>query len=286
MSLADPFTLCILAIVALSFLGLPIGHAMIGGSILYLWLAGLDMGTAAEQLLNGMYTSYILLAVPLFIFAAEIMNSGSHDRAAAALLRRAGRPLPRRPRPGQRRAVDHLRRHVGLGDRRRRRQRQADADDDDLGRQVHPRLRRRADRRLLGDRPDHPAVDPDGGLRPRLRRLDRLPLHRRHRPRPADGPRPDGDHRADRPAPQLPGRRAGAAPRDPRHHHPRLPGADDAGRAARLHLLRRHHPDRGRRHRRRLRLPDLGAALPRASRSAAPTPRCCRAPAPPPRSAC
>lgn len=77
MSFTDPFTLCILAIVALSFLGLPIGHAMIGGSILYLWLAGLDMGTAAEQLLNGMYSSYILLAVPLFIFAAEIMNSGS-----------------------------------------------------------------------------------------------------------------------------------------------------------------------------------------------------------------
>jgi C4-dicarboxylate transporter DctM subunit len=75
--MTDPFALAILAIVALSFLGLPIGHAMIGGSILYLWLAGLDMGTAAEQLLNGMYTSYILLAVPLFIFAAEIMNSGS-----------------------------------------------------------------------------------------------------------------------------------------------------------------------------------------------------------------
>jgi len=77
MSLADPFTLTILAIVALSVLGLPIGHAMIGGSILYLWLAGLDMGTAAEQLLNGMYTSFILLAVPLFILAAELMNSGS-----------------------------------------------------------------------------------------------------------------------------------------------------------------------------------------------------------------
>ena len=77
MSLGDPFTLCIAAIVALSLLGLPIGHAMIGGSILYLWLAGLDMGTAAEQLLNGMYTSYILLAVPLFILSAEIMNSGS-----------------------------------------------------------------------------------------------------------------------------------------------------------------------------------------------------------------
>lgn len=77
MNFQDPFTLCVLAIFGLSLLGLPIGHAMIGGSILYLWLAGLDMGTAAEQLLNGMYTSYILLAVPLFIFAAEIMNSGS-----------------------------------------------------------------------------------------------------------------------------------------------------------------------------------------------------------------
>ncbi|MBX3604710.1 MAG: TRAP transporter large permease [Piscinibacter sp.] len=65
------------AIVALSLLGVPVGHAMIGGSILYLWLAGLDPGTAAEQLLNGMYTSFLLLAIPLFILAAEFMNTGS-----------------------------------------------------------------------------------------------------------------------------------------------------------------------------------------------------------------
>ena len=66
-----------MALVALSLLGLPIGHAMIGGSILYLYLAGLDMGTAAEQLLNGMFSSYLLLAIPLFIFAATIMSTGS-----------------------------------------------------------------------------------------------------------------------------------------------------------------------------------------------------------------
>ena len=77
MNLASPFSLAVLAIVALSLLGLPVGHAMIAGSVLYLWLAGLDMGTAAEQLLNGMYTSYLLLAIPLFILAAEFMNSGS-----------------------------------------------------------------------------------------------------------------------------------------------------------------------------------------------------------------
>ncbi|TIL84187.1 MAG: TRAP transporter large permease subunit, partial [Mesorhizobium sp.] len=31
----------------------------------------------AEQLLNGLYTSYILLAVPMFILAAELMNAGT-----------------------------------------------------------------------------------------------------------------------------------------------------------------------------------------------------------------
>jgi tripartite ATP-independent transporter DctM subunit len=50
---------------------------MIAGSVLYLYMKGLDLGTAGEQLLNGMYTSYLLLAIPLFILAAEFMNSGS-----------------------------------------------------------------------------------------------------------------------------------------------------------------------------------------------------------------
>ena len=71
------FAMAVIAIVALSLLGLPIGHAMIAGSLLYFWMRGIDMGTAAEQLLNGMYTSYLLLAIPLFILAAEFMNSGS-----------------------------------------------------------------------------------------------------------------------------------------------------------------------------------------------------------------
>ena len=73
----SPFGWALAAIVALSLLGLPVGHAMIAGSLLYFWIRGVDMGTAAEQLLNGMYTSYLLLAIPLFILAAEFMNSGS-----------------------------------------------------------------------------------------------------------------------------------------------------------------------------------------------------------------
>jgi tripartite ATP-independent transporter DctM subunit len=75
MSLA--FALSLGLITALAFMGLPMGASMITGSILYLLMRGQDMGIAAEQLLNGMYTNYIMLAVPLFILAAEIMNSGS-----------------------------------------------------------------------------------------------------------------------------------------------------------------------------------------------------------------
>ena len=77
MNFTSPFSLALYAILALSLLGVPVGHAMIGGSVLYLYLKGMDMGTAAEQLLNGTYSSFLLLAIPLFILAATIMSSGS-----------------------------------------------------------------------------------------------------------------------------------------------------------------------------------------------------------------
>ena len=73
----SPFTICIVVLVTLAALGLPIGLSMIGASIFYLLIAGLDLGTAAEQLLNGLFNSYVLLAVPLFILAADLMNTGS-----------------------------------------------------------------------------------------------------------------------------------------------------------------------------------------------------------------
>ncbi len=150
MNLASPFSLSLIAIVALSLMGFPVGHAMIGGSILYLFLAGLDMGTAAEQLLNGMMGSQLLLAIPLFILAAEFMNAGGDHGPAAALLQRDRRPLSRRAGAGERRAEHHLRQHVRLGARRRCRLRQADADADDARRQVHAGIRGGAHLRLIG----------------------------------------------------------------------------------------------------------------------------------------
>ena len=73
----DPFAASVISIVALALLGLPIGHAMIASSILYLMMRRMDLGTAAEQMLNGLFSSWILLAVPLFILAAELMNAGA-----------------------------------------------------------------------------------------------------------------------------------------------------------------------------------------------------------------
>src|SRR5882672_10414391 len=73
----SPFTLCIAVLIVLAVLGLPIGLSMIGASIFYLLLAGLDLATAAEQLLNGLFNSYVLLAIPLFILAADLMNVGT-----------------------------------------------------------------------------------------------------------------------------------------------------------------------------------------------------------------
>ena len=77
MNITSPFSMAIIAIVALSLLGVPIGHAMIAGSVLYLYMKGMDIGAAAEQLLNGTYSSFLLLAIPLFILAATFMSTGS-----------------------------------------------------------------------------------------------------------------------------------------------------------------------------------------------------------------
>jgi C4-dicarboxylate transporter DctM subunit len=73
----DPFTLSLISLLVLSLMGLPIGLTMIMASIIYLGLSGQDMSTAAEQVLNGLNGSYVLLAVPLFIFSAGLMNAGS-----------------------------------------------------------------------------------------------------------------------------------------------------------------------------------------------------------------
>lgn len=75
--MTDPFFLSLLLIVALSLCGASIGIAMICGSTVYLAMKGFDPSIAAETLLQGLFNSYTLLAIPLFILAADIMNISS-----------------------------------------------------------------------------------------------------------------------------------------------------------------------------------------------------------------
>ena len=57
--------------------GMPIGYAMIATGFVYLFMIGGDIGLVAAQGVTGLFRSFILLAVPLFIFAAEVMNVGT-----------------------------------------------------------------------------------------------------------------------------------------------------------------------------------------------------------------
>ena len=63
--------------VAALLLRMPIGFSMLASGIAYLVVKRQDVGLVAEQVGNGLYNSYVLLAVPLFVFAANIMNAGT-----------------------------------------------------------------------------------------------------------------------------------------------------------------------------------------------------------------
>jgi len=60
-----------------TFAGMPLGHAMLASSIVYLLISGSDIGLVASQSLKGIYGGFVMLAVPLFIFSAEVMNAGA-----------------------------------------------------------------------------------------------------------------------------------------------------------------------------------------------------------------
>jgi tripartite ATP-independent transporter DctM subunit len=58
-------------------LRMPIGFSMLASGVAYLLVKRQDVGLVAEQVGNGLYNSYVLLAVPMFVFAANIMNAGT-----------------------------------------------------------------------------------------------------------------------------------------------------------------------------------------------------------------
>lgn len=69
--------LCLLTLFTLAAIGTPVAYSIIVGALVYLFVGGQDLALAGEQILAGLYTSFVLLAVPLFIVAANIMNAGT-----------------------------------------------------------------------------------------------------------------------------------------------------------------------------------------------------------------
>lgn len=86
------FALCLATLLFLAGIGTPIGHSTILAGIVYLAVGGQDLALAGEQALWGLYDSFVLLAVPLFIAAANIMNAGTiSDRLLAWCVACVGR---------------------------------------------------------------------------------------------------------------------------------------------------------------------------------------------------
>ena len=81
----SPLGALALSFVLLAVLRVPIAYAMFGASAVYLWMSGQDLGLIVDQTMNTLTSLYVLMAVPMFILAANVMNAATiSDRLWAA----------------------------------------------------------------------------------------------------------------------------------------------------------------------------------------------------------
>lgn len=71
-----PLIITLLVFVLIFFLRMPIALGMLAASACYILVKGADMSLVVNQVMNTYYTNYVIIAVPLFIFTANVMNSG------------------------------------------------------------------------------------------------------------------------------------------------------------------------------------------------------------------
>ena len=75
--MSTAFSLALFVLALAAAIGMPIAFAMVVSAVAYLFMAGQDLSLASEQFIQSVYDSFLLLAVPLFITAANIMNVGA-----------------------------------------------------------------------------------------------------------------------------------------------------------------------------------------------------------------
>ena len=67
-----PFAFLFLAFI----IRMPIGWGMLAGSVVYFLVNDINLTQIINTAGHSIYSSYVLIAIPLFIFAANVMNSG------------------------------------------------------------------------------------------------------------------------------------------------------------------------------------------------------------------
>ena len=72
-----PFLVFLIIMVLTFLVRIPIPLGFFVSTVLYMLLSGIDVAMASESIVSNLYSKYIVIAVPLFIFAANIMNAGA-----------------------------------------------------------------------------------------------------------------------------------------------------------------------------------------------------------------
>jgi tripartite ATP-independent transporter DctM subunit len=67
----------LIALFGTAAIGAPVAFSIIVGVVVYLGAAGQDLAIAGETMVQRLFDGFLLLAVPLFIVSANIMNAGS-----------------------------------------------------------------------------------------------------------------------------------------------------------------------------------------------------------------
>jgi TRAP-type transport system large permease protein len=75
--MSTSFSVALLVLALMAAIGAPIALCMVVSAVAYLFMSGQDLSLASEQFIQSVYDSTLLLAVPLFIVAANIMNVGA-----------------------------------------------------------------------------------------------------------------------------------------------------------------------------------------------------------------
>ena len=230
-------------------LGAPLGLAMLTAGYVYLISTHQDVGLVVDQTMNGLYNSYLLIAVPMFIFVANIMNaSGVIERLMAFGAAMVGHL------PGGLAQVNVVTNLIFSG---MSGSAVADASGPGL---VLARMMAKQGHYPRGFAAATSVVSAtlgaaDANLYPDdLLRTDRQCFGRRHvswraRSGGLNGAVADDRHRRHRAPPRFSARKAYDMVADAGGARPRAAGDCAAGNSARTDLFRHHHADRGGGHR-------------------------------------